>query len=62
MCGNEIVGEDYDERHWSEDGVSEYHPWCCPECDDYDAEHGGLINERNLGDWVSREIMNKEEQ
>jgi len=61
-CGNEIVGEDYDERHWGEDGCTEYHAWCCPDCDHDDLEYERLMAEQDECDWVSQEIMNKEEQ
>lgn len=62
MCGTEIAGEDYDERHWGEDGLSEYHPWCCPDCDHDDLEYERLMAEQDECDWVSQEIMNKEDK
>jgi hypothetical protein len=30
------AGHQYDNRHWSADGVTEYHAECCNECDKED--------------------------
>lgn len=61
MCGYEIVGEDYDERHWSEDGFSEYHASCCPECPGiHDPEVIDAMRELYGWDRIISDIENKE--
>jgi len=61
MCDLEITGEDYDERHWSEDGCSEYHAWCCPECPGiHDAETLEAMRDTYGWDRIISDIDNKE--
>jgi hypothetical protein len=62
MCDLEITGEAYDERHWSDDGYEEYHPWCCPDCSHDNTELQDAVSGWYDWDKVSQEIMNKEDK
>lgn len=66
VCDMEITAEDYDNRHWSEDGVSEYHAQCCPECPgthpDLDPEWEDALRKLYGWDDIIEEVMNKEDK
>jgi hypothetical protein len=50
VCDTAIEDEDYDNRHWDDNGVDEYHAYCCPGCHleprPEDAEHNRLLREQ----------------
>lgn len=61
VCDKDIFGPDYEDRHWSEDGYTEYHADCCPECD-YDRRLCFLGREELADCRITDEILNREEQ
>lgn len=64
-CDKPIEDADYDNRHWDDNGVDEYHAYCCPGCHleprwDVDAPENEAMREHYGWDRIIEEIMNKE--
>lgn len=59
VCDTAIEGEDYDNRHWDNNGVDEYHAQCCPDCV-YCEELDEAMRNSYGWDRILDEIMNKE--
>lgn len=59
VCDTAIEDADYDNRHWDDNGVDEYHAHCCPDCQ-HDGELEEAMREHYGWDRIIEELMNKE--
>lgn len=65
-CDTAIEDADYDNRHWDEDGYTEYHAHCCPGCQwehtQCDPETAEAMRNHYGWDRMIEDILNKEDK